>query len=141
MIIDMILNQFVSEKRRSIFEDLIKGQQPREGTFDQSILDEAQIKGLPQMGTVRFASNKVFFEFIYSDIGSNIVLVVEMIAPERIVFLPVPNWVIESIWQGEVSGSYHFEKDALDLVEQFRGLLDPEKNSELFGQQQAKRRE
>ena len=56
-------------------------------------------------------------------------------------FLPVPDWVIESIWQGEISGSYHFESDAKALVEAFQAELSAENNPKWFLPQAAKRRE
>ena len=39
----------------------------------------------------------------------------------------------ESIWQGEVSGSYHFESEARRLLENFKSGLEPEPNAQTFG--------
>jgi hypothetical protein len=138
----MKLNAWVAEKKRQIFEDLRLGHPPRAGEFDQDLLNEARAKGQPQMGTVRFEPNRVMLEFIYSDPASSATVVTVVLAPpQRIVFLPVPGWVIESIWQGDIDGSHHFESDARDLVAEFVAQLEPETNAPLFGPQPAKRRE
>jgi hypothetical protein len=55
--------------------------------------------------------------------------------------MPVPNWVIESIWQGEIDGSYQFESDAHNLLSQFSAQLEPEANRQLFGKKRPTRRE
>ena len=74
------------------------------------------------------------FEFIYSSKGaSSTVFQVEVDAPERIVYMPVPSWVIESIWQGEINGSFHFESDARELIDQFTASLQTEANASIFG--------
>ena len=56
----------------------------------------------------------------------------EVDPPERIVRMPVPEWVVESVWQGEVDGSYHFESHAYALLEAFTASLDPEENARRF---------
>jgi len=55
--------------------------------------------------------------------------------------LPVPEWVVESIWQGDVAGSFHFERDAKRLLASFEQELEPDDNQKYFGPQMAKRRE
>lgn len=81
-------------------------------------------------------------EFIYSDPASSaMILTVTLEPPERIVFLPVPDWVVESIWQGEVTGSAHFESDAIRLVQAFEQELREEANARWFEPQPPKRRE
>lgn len=133
---------FVAEKRNALFEDLTAGLSPREGTFDETVLREARTKGKPQMGATRYKPSTVVFEFIYpASAGATIVFSVQVSSPERIVFLPVPGWVIESIWQGEIDGSFHFESDAMALVEQFQGELSSSANEKWFSPQPAKRRE
>ena len=130
----MTLNEFAAQKKRAIFEDLEKGLNPNEGSFDESILKEARAKGKPQMGTTRYTPNEIVFEFIYPDrLSSSTVVPVHLAPPQRIVFLPIPSWVVESIWQGEIDGTYHFEADALRLVEEFEALLTPEANPAQFG--------
>lgn len=130
----MPLNAYVAEVRLRIFEDLQKGLPPHEGEYDAQALRDGQVKGKPQMGTTRFEPEAIMLEFIYPDPkSSSTVLTVRLPAPERIVFLPVPAWVVESIWQGEISGSHQFESDARRLVEEFRQELEPEANLKHFG--------
>lgn len=125
-----------------IFDQLKQGLPPSEGEFDEQVLRDAKIKGQPQMGTTRFEPNAIFVEFIYPDPNSTAsILTVKLDTPERIVFLPVPEWVIESIWQGDVAGSYHFESDARALVAKFEMELSEAENPKWFGKQMAKRRE
>src|SRR6266446_7305372 len=106
----MRLNEFVAAKREHIFEDLKRGQPPAEGEYSEGAFKEGKIKGAPQVGTTRYEPAAVILEFIYPDRASTAtVLAVRLQTPERVVFLPVPDWVIESIWQGDIDGSYHFE--------------------------------
>lgn len=126
----------------AIFEELKAGLAPSKGSFDPTVLKEARAKTGPQVGTTRYEPSCIHFEYIYSDPKTTASIVtVTVESPERIVFLPVPEWVIESIWQGEISGSYHFESDSRRLVEGFKSQLEPDRNLLLFGPQPAKRRE
>ena len=94
------------------------------------------------MGTTLYSPEEITFEFIYPDPTTTAtILSVRVPAPERIVFLPVPDWVIENIWQGDVSGSYQLESDALVALDRFRTELEPGSNEKWFGKQPAKRRE
>lgn len=138
----MTLNAYVAQKKREIFDDLFAGLAPREGVYSETLWKDGKAKGQPQMGSTRYLPDKIVLEFIYNDPhGVAVVLPVELDPPQRIVFLPVPSWVIESIWQGDIDGTYHFESDAFALAEQFRELLNPEPNAKLFGPKQATRRE
>jgi hypothetical protein len=138
----MTLNAYAAELRLRIFEEIKAGREPSLGSFDPLILKEARTKGTPQLGTTRYLPNELAFEFIFPDPkSSSTLLSVSVTPPERIVFLPVPEWVIESIWQGDIAGSYHFESEAMHLLESFGNLLTPEGNAPLFGPQLAKRRE
>lgn len=138
----MQLNEYTAQKKRAVFEDLLAGREPAEGAFDAKVLAEARVKGKPQMGTTVYHPDAIELQFIYSDPKSSAtVLRVTVPSPERIVFLPVPGWVIESIWQGEISGSYHFERDAEELVKAFGELLEPDANRALFGPKPPTRRE
>jgi hypothetical protein len=138
----MTLNQYAAENRLAIFDDLKSARDPRKGDFDSSLLAEARTKGTPQMGTTRFSPSKITFEFIYPDKqGASVILEVSLIAPERIVFLPVPRWVVENIWQGDISGTHHFESEAVRLLEELEAELAPEANIKWFEPQPAKRRE
>lgn len=138
----MRLAQYASDLRLALFDDLQSGREPREGTFDPEVLKEARSKGTPQMGGTRYEPDSLTFEFIYPDPQSSAtVLSVRVATPERIVYLPVPAWVVEHIWQGEVVGSFAFESEAAEQVAEFVSSLDREPNAALFGPQPAKRRE
>lgn len=138
----MSLNTYVAEKRLSLFDALRAGHEPAEGAFDGALLAEARLKGAPQLGATRYTPGTIAIEFIYPDAqGAATVLTVTLEAPERIVFLPVPEWVVETIWQGEIDGSYQFESDARALFGAFVEGLTPENNAHWFGPRAAKRRE
>ncbi len=111
------------------------------GRFDEALFREAKDKGQPQMGATRFTARTVIHEFIYTMPGKSLVFSVEVDSPERIVFLPVPEWVIENIWQGSIDGSFHFERDAQRLVEDLQRETTETQNEKWFGPQAAKRRE
>lgn len=138
----MNLTGFVAERKRKLFHDLEQGLPPSEGSYDDGVWREGKAKGRPQMGTTRFEPDAVIVEFLFME-GSSAaaILPVRLSVPERIVYLPVPSWVIEEIWQGEVSGSYHFESEALRLVAAFAELLEPDANRPLFGPKAPTRRE
>ena len=130
----MSLNAYAAERRLRIFEELRAGRAPSEGAYDEALFREAKSKGQPQMGATNYSPDSISFEFIYPNpTGAPILLAVTLVAPERIVFMPVPPWVIENIWQGEIAGSYHFETDALSMFESFGALLSPEANEAVFG--------
>lgn len=138
----MNLNSFAAEKRLAIYEDLKQGQPPREGEFSDQLFRDGKVKGLPQMGTTRYEPHAIVCEFIYPDAKTTAtVLSVRIPSPERIVFLPVPDWVVETIWQGEIDGSFHFESEAAQLVKKLQDELLPDANTKWFGKRDAKRRE
>lgn len=137
----MTLNDFVCQARKQIHGELISGLQPSYGEFSEATLAEARAVGEPRMGSVRFEPQRVSLEFIFGSAAQSAVFEVAVTPPERIVFLPVPGWVVESIWQGEIDGSYHFESHAVALYEAFRAELGAEANSVWFGPRQPKRRE
>lgn len=138
----MTLSQYVATVKLSIFEDLKEGRCPKEGKFSMESLDECRKKGHPQVGTVRFEPHCIHVEYIYPDpLASAGIFTVTLPASERIVFLPVPDWVIESIWQGDIDGSYHFESEAEALVSAFALEITPDGNAKWFGPRPAKRRE
>lgn len=137
-----MLSTYVSDKRNLIFEDLKAGRPPREGEFSASLLKEGKAKGEPQMGTTRFEPRAIVLEFIYPDpLSAATVLPVRIKTQERILFMPVPSWVVESIWQGDIDGSYHFESEAAELLAQYALLLEAEANGKWFGPRPAKRRD
>lgn len=140
--ISMTLNAYSAAKKMAIFEELKKGFPPSEGEFDEAVLREGKVKGEPLVGATRYEANSIFVEFIFPDPRStSTVLVVKLVPPERIVFLPVPSWVLESIWQGEISGTYHFESEARRLYAELGAELEAGPNQKWFGPQMAKRRE
>ncbi|MEO7453336.1 MAG: hypothetical protein ABIV13_01070 [Fimbriimonadales bacterium] len=138
----MKLNEWAATMKTQIYEELNVGKRPPVGKFDEHILREAQVKGKPQMGATTYSPVSAVFEFIFPDSNSSAtVLQVVVEPPERIVFLPVPEWVMEEIWQGDVSGSPHFESEAVELMRRFSAELEPGANDRHFGPQPAKRRE
>ena len=138
----MSLAKFTAEQQRAIFARLQAGLPPEAGTWDELKRKDGLVKGPPQMGVARFEPSEIILEFIYPDSQSSAtVLTVRLPSSERIVFLPVPSWVVENIWQGDVDGSYHFESDAQILLGAFSMELEPERNLAWFGPRQAKRRE
>jgi hypothetical protein len=138
----MNLNSYAAEKRLAFLEDLKKGLAPREGEFSEVVFKEGKVKGQPQMGTTRYEPSSIVFEFIYPDPHTTAtVLSVRVAAPERIVFLPVPEWVVETIWQGEIDGSFLFESVALALVAGFQSELGAGANEKWFGKREPTRRE
>jgi hypothetical protein len=138
----MTLNQYAAERRLAIFEDLRSNREPGLGAFDPAVLAEARAKGHPQMGTTRYTPNEILFEFIYPDPrGAAVIFTVSLAPPERVVFLPVPSWVVENIWQGDIQGTHHFESEATRLMGELQAELTVEGNLKWFEKQAAKRRE
>ncbi len=138
----MTLSEYVATKKKEIYDDLLQGRRPREGNYDMAALAELRSQGEPQMGSTVLEPENVSFEFIFpQNDGSAELLTVELTPPERIVFLPVPAWVVETIWQGDVDGSHHFESDAKKLMDELSASLEPLSNKKLFGRQPPKRRE
>ncbi|CAN1557961.1 hypothetical protein MCEMSE15_02508 [Fimbriimonadaceae bacterium] len=130
----MSLNTFAAEKRMSIYQALKSGQAPAEGTYDEDRLKEARAKGEPQVGATRYEPHAVVLEFIYPDSRTNAtVLEVRVPTPERVVWLPVPAWVVEQIWEGEITGSFAFLSDAELMLSEFSSRLQPEANLSNFG--------
>lgn len=138
----MTLPEFAAKTRLQLFDDLRQGSVPSLGTFDPSQLEQARHKGQPQMGATVFLPDQIRFEFIYPDKNSStMIFTVTVNPPERIVFMPVPKWVVESVWQGEVLGSYHFESHAMLLADAFQRELTPENNPKWFEKQLPTHRE
>lgn len=139
---NMTLAVWSATTKRKIFDDLMEGMAPSLGSFDPVVLADCRAKGNPQMGPTVFSPHSARFEFSYTDASQGTTLfAVTVEPPERIVFLPVPEWVVETIWQGDVDGSYHFETEANHLVDTFRTELNADENAKWFGPQRPKRRE
>ena len=138
----MTLSEYVAAKKKEIYDDLLQGRKPKEGKYDAVALAELRSQGEPQMGSTVLEPENVRFEFIFPQHdGSVKLLKVDLAPPERIFFMPVPAGVVETIWQGDVDGSHHFESDAKRLVQELSESLEPLSNKKLFGRQAPKRRE
>lgn len=124
---------FCARIKREIFAELSDRKPPSQGSFLESLWAEANEKGAPQIGSTVFHPHKVVFEFLYHDpLASAMILPVTITPTERIVFMPVPDWVIETIWQGEVAGSFRFESEARRMLDSFQNMLSVEENIRLF---------
>jgi hypothetical protein len=138
----MTLNEYLAQQKRSAYDGVLSGVLPHGFRCDGAQLGDLHERGKPTMGTTVLRPDLIVFEFIFSlDSGQSEVLAVELDPPERIVCLPVPEWVVESIWQGEVQGSFHFESDAKMLFGKFATELEPLHNAKWFERQKPKRRE
>ncbi len=127
------LSEFAVATKRTILADLLAGQAPQ-GEFEAENLRRATTKGTPQMGTIRYEPHALVFEFIFPDPASSpTILEVRIASPQRIVYLPVPGWVVESIWEGDVAGSFHFESDAKALLQEIIDCMTPQENPQIFG--------
>lgn len=122
--------------RASIFEELKAKRSPSVGEFEPEKLKQAFERGEPQMGAQKFTPEGIFFEFIFPNpVSGTVILPVFVRMEERIVFLPVPKWVIQNIWQGDISGSYVFESQVEETLEKYRLLLSKEGNQQFFEDQ------
>lgn len=131
----MSLYEFAAEKKRAIYADLLAGKDPSQGTFDPEVLAEGRRKGDPQIGSEIYSQNEIELQFIFPEAGNSAtILSVTIPSPERIVYLTVPKWVVISVWQGEVYGTYAFESDAKRMVQEFLDTLDPQTNPNHFGE-------
>lgn len=127
----MTLAEFVAKHKRETFDQLRAGENPSQGEFDEALLAEGRTKGEVRMGPAVLSPQAIELQFLYGTADPTI-LVVRIAPPERIVFLPVPDWVIANVWQGEVLGSPHFESDAAKMLAAFQDRLEPERNIEEF---------
>jgi hypothetical protein len=138
----MALNAYLAREKVRAFEGVQAGRVEAGFRGDEARLAELSGRGEPTMGTTVLHPDRIVFEFIFSlEGGESEVFALEHEPAERIVFLPVPGWVVESIWQGEVQGSYVFESEARVALAEFQAALEPAENAKLFGPQQPKRRE
>lgn len=127
------LREFSAVTKREIFERLLSGHTPASGEFDAGLLAQSKDLGEPKMGTTHFAPHAITHEFLYGS-GSDLkIFAVTLTAPDRIVYMPVPSWVVENIWQGSIDGTYHFAADAERLLSEFQVLLEASANAATFG--------
>lgn len=129
----MTLREFVRDQIRTIFDALKAGNAPPVGEYDPAVLKECLRRAQPQVGASRFLPDAVILEFIFQDASLGpAVLSVRVPAPEPIVYMPVPDWVIEDVWQGEITGSFRFRSEAERLLEAFRAQVFTEQNRAFF---------
>ncbi len=129
----MTLAAFAAETRALLFEALENGLPPPFGVYDEVAFQEGKAKGKPQMGPTRYEPHAAVFEFHFPDPnGAPILLTVRVAPPERIVYMPVPDWVVAQVWEGEVLGSFRFESEARVMLSAFENGLEPEVNAPLF---------
>jgi hypothetical protein len=123
-----------AQQKREIYEALRRGDGPPIGTFDAEVLRSGREKGEVQMGTTIFFPDRIVYEFLFQDRnGSAVILSVSVEPGERIVYMPVPKWVVENIWQGDVTGTYVFESESRDLMDELTVSLTPGGNASVFG--------
>lgn len=138
----MTLNAYLAELKLKAFEGVKDGRIEAGFQGDQALLSVLSAKGKPTLGTTVLAPSNVSFEFVFTfPDGQSEVFALQHEPSERIVFLPVPEWVVESIWQGEVQGTYCFESEAKERLARFALELDPAANAKWFEKQGPKRRE
>lgn len=135
------LNAYAARKKQEILERLARGADPGEGFFDAATLRDCLKRGTPRIGSTTYEPMAIHLEFIFSSGDSAGILRVTIVPPERIVYLAVPDWVVDNSWQGFIEGTYEFESLAMDAVEKFSRSLEPEPNGALFGARQPTRRE
>ncbi|MDW8052866.1 MAG: hypothetical protein RMJ83_10375 [Armatimonadota bacterium] len=129
----MTLREFVREQMERVFNALKAGNPPPVGEYDADRLKECLRRAQVQMGTTRYTPDAVILEFIFQDpVLGPAVLSVRVAAPEPIVYMPVPDWVIEDVWQGDVTGSFRFRSEAERLLEAFREQVFSERNRAYF---------
>ena len=129
----MSLREFVRKQVQAIFAALQAGNAPPVGEYDPAALQECLRRAPPQVGASRFTPDAVVLEFIFQDASLGpAVLSVRVPAPEPIVYMPVPDWVIEDVWQGDVTGSFRFLSEAERLLEAFREQVFTERNRAYF---------
>jgi hypothetical protein len=129
----MTLREFMRDQIQRIFDALKANGAPPIGEYDPAQLRECQRRAYPQIGTTRFEPDALLLEFIFQDPSLGpAVLTVRVPAPEPIVYMPVPDWVIEDVWQGDVTGSFRFRSEAERLLEAFREQVFTERNRAYF---------
>lgn len=129
----MTLREFVRDQIQTIFDALRAGNPPPVGEYDPAQLRECQRRANLQVGATNFLPDAIGLEFIYQDTSLGpAVLSVRVPAPEPIVYMPVPDWVIEDVWQGDVTGSFRFLSEAERLLEAFREQVFTDRNRAYF---------
>ncbi|MGQ9657035.1 MAG: hypothetical protein ACUVV1_03905 [Fimbriimonadales bacterium] len=129
----MTLREFVRAQIETIFDALKASSAPPVGEYDPAVLRECLRRAQPQVGASRFLPDAVVLEFIFQDPSLGpAVLSVRVPTPEPIVYMPVPDWVVEDVWQGDVTGSFRFLSEAEQLLAAFREQVFTERNRAYF---------
>lgn len=139
----MTLREFVRNQIQAIFEALQQKQPPPVGEYDANTLKECFRRTTVQTGTTHFQPDHVLLEFIFLEASLGpAVLCVRILTPEPIVYMPVPDWVIQDVWQGEVTGSFRFASEAESLLKKLHNQIFAETNALFFDERpQLKHRE
>jgi len=125
----MTLREFVREQIQQIYEALRQGQAPPIGEYDPATLKECMRRATVQIGTTHYHPDSILLEFIFTEPSQGpAILTVRVPAPEPIVYMPVPDWVIEDVWQGEVTGTYRFASEAQVLLKKLHNQIFSETN-------------
>ena len=94
----MRLNEFLAVEKRRAFEAVLTGSKPVGMRCDEGRLKALFEKGKPTMGTTVLNADQISFEFVFTlDDGQTEVLSIVLDPPERIVYMPVPEWVVENL--------------------------------------------
>ena len=142
-VIMMTLREFTHTTRKQILDALQHKKAPPIGHFDRKVFEEAVQLREVQLGSAHYTPHSVILEFIFlrDQPGTPLILSVEVDTPEPVVFMPVPEWVQEDVWQGEVKGTFRLRSEAERLMEAFRHHVLEEENRHYFEQRSAPRRE
>ncbi|MCS6949110.1 MAG: hypothetical protein NZ520_01480 [bacterium] len=139
----MTLREFTNAARKQILEALQHKQPPPIGHFDRKAFEEAMQMREVQMGSAHYTPRSVVLEFVFwhDTPGAPLILSVEVETPEPVVFLPVPDWVQQDVWQGEVKGTFRLRSEAEQMLETFRRHVLEGENLHYFEERPAPRRE
>lgn len=128
----MTFLEFASAARRRVLADLESGEEPGAGEFDRERLRAARAHGEPRMGSMVVHPERLDLEFPFVSAEGAVVFSVSVATPERVVAMPVPEWVVENVWHGTVEGSFVFESEARAMLGRLAALLEPGPNRALF---------
>jgi hypothetical protein len=125
----MTLREFVRDKIQQIHDALRQGLAPPVGEYDPEVFKECKRRATVQIGTTHYRPDSILLEFIFTEPSLGpAVLTVRVPAPEPIVYMPVPDWVIEDVWQGEVTGTFRFASEAQVLLKKLHNQIFSETN-------------
>jgi len=139
----MTLREFTNTTRKQVFEALQHKTPPPIGHFDLKTFEEAIQLRQVQMGGAHYTPHSVVLEFVFlhDSPGAPLILSVEVETPEPVVYMPVPEWVQEDVWQGEVKGTFRLRSEAERMLSDFRHHVLECDNPHYFDERPAPRRE